>query len=64
MYYISQPSGCSLEEHIENLEYLYSEKVTENDIEAAVQTDVRKQINELREKLNKNSFSFKEAYLF
>lgn len=54
MYYISQPLGCSLEEHIQNLEYLYGEQVNNNEVEAAVKTDVYSQINQLRQKLNKN----------
>lgn len=57
MYFISQLSGCSLEEHIQNLEYLYSEQINNNEIEAAVKTDVSNQISQLREKLNKNTSS-------
>lgn len=60
MYFISQPSGCSLEEHIQNLEYLYNEQINNNEIEAAVKTDVSNQINQLRKKLKRNTLSLPE----
>jgi hypothetical protein len=39
MYYISQPPGFSLEEHIVNLEDLYAESF-KNDIEASTRKDI------------------------
>lgn len=59
MYFISQPSRCSLE-HIQNLEYLYSQQINNNEVEAAVKTDVYNQINQLRTNLNKNILPLQE----
>jgi hypothetical protein len=52
MYYISQPSGFSLEEHINFLEDLYAECLKDN-IEARTLTDIWHQINGLQEKLSR-----------
>jgi hypothetical protein len=46
MYYISQPPGFSLEEHIVNLEYLYADSF-KNDIDASTQKDIWGQITAL-----------------
>lgn len=52
MYYISQPPGFSLEEHISNLELLY-EACRKKNVESSTAADIWNQILDLREKLEK-----------
>ena len=62
MYYISQPPGVSLEEHITLLEEKYSQAF-EDSIDPGVMEDIWNQIQALHEKLSKQAitFSFKET---
>lgn len=52
MYYISQPPGFSLEDHITLLEEMYAQCFEDN-IETAVMADIWNQIQSLHEKLNR-----------
>ena len=56
MYYISQPPGVSLEEHITLLEGMYSQAF-EDEIDAKVLDDIWHQIQALYEKLNTETVS-------
>lgn len=54
MYYISQPPGVSLEEHITLLEEMYSQSY-EDHIDAGVMADIWNQIQALHAKLDKET---------
>ena len=54
MYYISQPPGVSLEDHIAILEEMYA-RCFEDNIDAAVMADIWNQIQALHEKLSKQT---------
>lgn len=63
MYYISQPPGVSLEEHITLLEQMYSQAFEDN-IDPGVMDDIWNQIQALHEKLGRQTvtLSLKETF--